>query len=306
MGRERLPVLVAGVRGERLRVPALERGAALDAVDRLRDRGRRRGHGQLGEGVPRSRLEPVVLAGRMRGKGLLEARMPVAAAAQVGVRGAHHVAQRIGPVRGDHLDPLGVGAVAHELLQGPVEGIRGQPLGLELLQHPEVRVDPGAERVRAQHARAEPMDRGDPRALRRARLLPAPQLEEAAPHAGPHLRGRLLGEGDREYRLDAHLVLGHRPHEALHEHRGLAGAGARAHEQRAVAALHGALLLRSQLRHRSLLQIEGYLQPPFQSQRSGSEQISPLRMRASVSRMRSSAQSSLARKASGSRRSLSK
>ena len=89
-----------------------------------------------------------------------------------------------------------------------------------------------------------------------------------------------------------------RPHEALHQHGRLAGARAGAHEQRAVAALDRALLLRRQLAHRSLLQIEGYLQPPFQSQLSGREQISPLRMRASVSRMRSSAQSSFARKAS--------
>jgi hypothetical protein len=198
VGGECLPVLLAGVRGEHLRVPALERGAALDAFDRLRDRGRRRGYGKLGQGVPRGRLEPLVLAGRMRGKSLLEARMPPAAAAQVGVRGPHHVAQRIRPVGRDHLDPLGVGAVAHELLQGSVEGIRGQPLRLELLKHPEVRIDPGAERVRAQHPRTEPMDGRNPGALRRARLLPAPQLEEAPPHAGPHLRGRLLGEGDRE------------------------------------------------------------------------------------------------------------
>ena len=35
----------------------------------------------------------------------------------------------------------------------------------------------------------------------------------------------------------ADAVVQHRPHEALHEHRGLAGARAGAHEQRAVAAL---------------------------------------------------------------------
>ena len=96
----------------------------------------------------------------------------------------------------------------------------------------------------------------------------------------------------------------HGQHEALHQHGCLAGARTGPHEQGAVPALDRAALLRGQLPHRSLLQIDGYLQPPFQSQLSGWEQISPLRMRASVARIRSSAQSSFARNSSASSRSL--
>src|SRR5215210_504448 len=160
--------------------------------------------------------------------------------------------------------------------------------------------------MRPQHARAESVDRGDPRALGGARLLAAPELEEAAAHPDPHLGGGLLGEGDREYRIHPHPVLRHGPHEPLHEHGGLAGAGSRPHQQRAVAAIHSALLLGRQLAHRSLLQIEGYLQPPFQSHESGREQIAPPRIRASVSWMRPSAHSSFSRNSSALRRSLAK
>ena len=60
-------------------------------------------------------------------------------------------------------------------------------------------------------------------------------------------------------RLDRHVVLDHRAHEALHEHGRLAGAGPGAHHQRAVAALDRPLLLRGQAggAHASHRQIEG-------------------------------------------------
>ena len=64
-------------------------------------------------------------------------------------------------------------------------------------------------------------------------------------------------------------VLDHRLDEALDQHGRLAGAGAGPHQQRAVAPLDCPALLRRQLPHRSLLHIDGYLQPPFQSHAVG-------------------------------------
>ena len=83
---------------------------------------------QLGERVTCCGLEPLVLAGRARWERLLQARMALAAAAQVRVRGPHHVPQRVRFVRRDHLDAVGIRPLAHELLEGSVERIRGEPL----------------------------------------------------------------------------------------------------------------------------------------------------------------------------------
>ena len=54
----------------------------------------------------------------------------------------------------------------------------------------------------------------------RASLAPA-ELEKRAADALAHLRGRLLGERDREDALDGHAVVDHRAHEALDQHGGL-------------------------------------------------------------------------------------
>ncbi len=172
------------------------------------------------------------------------------------VGGAHHVAQAVGSVGGDELDPLGQ-VLGHEVLERTVERVDREPLGLELVEDAEVGVDPGAESVGPQQTGAEPVDRRDPGVLGGARLLAQPELQEAPPDAHPHLRGGLLGEGDREDRLHRHVVVGDGSHEALDEHRGLAGAGAGADEERPVSPLDCPLLLGGQLAHPSLLQIEG-------------------------------------------------
>jgi hypothetical protein len=69
----------------------------------------------------------------MRRQRHLEPRTPLTAAAQMRVGGAHHVAQAVGRVRRDHLDPLGHRAVAHKLLERTVEGLCGEPLRLEFV-----------------------------------------------------------------------------------------------------------------------------------------------------------------------------
>jgi hypothetical protein len=315
VGAESVAVLHACVRAERLGVAAdrevpevcrigqLARGYALDQPERaleLPDRaldGHAAAGAQLGQRRPCGGLEPGRrLRGRRHGQ-RLEPRPPLALAAQARVRGADHLADLVGGVRGDQLEPLGVGA--HELLERRVERVGADPLRLQLVEHAEVGVDAGAERVGAQHARAEAVDRRDPGPLGSAGVGAPAQLDEAIAHARLHLGRRLLGERDRQHRLDRRAVLDHGAHEALDKHGRLARARAGAHDQRAVPAGDGALLLGGERGHPSHLQIDGYEQPPFQAHWSGSQPSSPPRMRASVSRTWARAQSSFARNSSG-------
>ena len=250
---------IVGV-GQLARRRPLEHGrAALESLDGRGDALSRSGPGQLGERGAHGGLEPFGLARDARRLRLLEARAASAAAAQSRVGGADHVAQAVGRVGRDHLEALGLLALAHEGPEGAVEGVGGDALGLELVEHAEVRVDARAERVSAQHARAEAVDRRDPGRLGGAGVGAPAEIEKAPAHARPHLGRGLLGEGDGEDGVDCHAVLDHRLDEALHEHGGLAGAGPGTHHQRAVPALDGPGLLRGQAggAHVSHRQIEG-------------------------------------------------
>ena len=209
--------------------------------------------GQRGGRQPRRLGRPVGRLGRQ-----LHPRVADAAAALPGEGGAHHVAQAVGRV-GGHLLQVVAGGLAQEVLDRAVEGVEAQALGLQLVQHPVLGVDPGAQRVGAKHARAEAVDGGDPGSLGGAGLVAHVELHQPLAHPLLHLGRGLLGEGDREDPLHLHLVLAHRLHEALHEHRCLAGARPGAHQQRHVAALDRGLLLGGELgRHQSSdRQIEG-------------------------------------------------
>ena len=147
-------------------------------------------------------LEPLGLARDARRLRLLQARAASAAAAQSRVGGADHVAQAVGRVGRDHLEALGLLALAHEGPEGAVEGVGGDALRLELVEHAEVRVDARAERVSAQHARAEAVDRRDPGRLGGAGVGAPAEIEKAPAHARPHLGRGLLGEGDGEDGVD--------------------------------------------------------------------------------------------------------
>jgi hypothetical protein len=179
----------------------------------------------------------------------------------VRIRRAHHVAQAVGRVRRDQLQPVGTLAIGgtgrrEELLERPVEGVHRDPLRLETVEHVVVGVDAGRQGMRAQQPAAEAVDGGDRGSLSRARVVAAPELEETRAHPLPHLGGGLVGERDREHALDGNLVVHHRPHEALDEHRGLPGAGPGPHQERPVAAVHDALLLGCEA-HRSHRQSDG-------------------------------------------------
>ena len=159
-----------------------------------------------------------------------------AAAAQVRVRGADHVAQPVGPVGGGEVEPLGRRRRCAQILERAVEGVgasRSASASSSTLNAGRARRRAGARAAaRAQKPWIVPIQA--PR--RRARPRRA-QLEEAPPHALAQLARGLLGEREREDRVHRDAVVEHRLHEALDHHRGLAGAGVGGKQQRAVAAL---------------------------------------------------------------------
>ena len=166
---------------------------------------------------------------------------PLAAASQRRVQRDDGVTQRAGPEVGDQADHAGVGR--RQLLQGVFERERLQRLGLVAVEDREARIQAGRERARAEHPRAEPVDRRDERTLGRARLLGRAELVQARPDPVAQLRGGLLGERDREDRGHRDPVLEHGPRESLDQHRGLAAAGAGVEQQVAAAPVDRSPLL---------------------------------------------------------------
>ena len=236
---------------------------------------------QRGGGRGRQRLQ--LARGPGRGH-LRQPRAALALAAQVPVGGAHHVGQLVRRVRRQQRQAARVLAGAHEIAERLVEGVDGQPLGLERVQHPELGIQAGGEGVRAQHPRAETVDGGDPGGLGLARVLLLPQLQEPRSHAARQLRRGLLGEGDGQHRVDRAPVLEHRLDEPLDQHGRLARPGPGADQDRAVTAPDGPRLLIGELgrAHVSTRQIDGCEQPPRHAQLSGHETRSPPRMRVAV------------------------
>ncbi len=150
--------------------------------------GQRRGAGPLELAAQRVEVR--------RGGERRQPRPALAARAQLRVDLEDRAPQATGAVGGDQLDRAGVGPT--ELLERRVEGDVGEPFGVLLVEHRELRVEPGVERVRAQQPRAEGVDRRDPGALGGARRVVGAELAQA--HADPlaQLGRRLLGERDRE------------------------------------------------------------------------------------------------------------
>ena len=167
---------------------------------------------------------------------------------------------------------------------------------------------PASNGMRLQQAVAEAVDRRDPRAVELAREIVAPELGEPLPDSSAQLTGRPLGVRDREHRVDRQAAIADRSHEALDEHRRLAGAGARGDEdeparvdRRELLVVRGAGLLdhghdraTRHIDHRS--HQVGHGKPPF-----GSCRTSPERMRSTKWTACSFARSVCAQKASSSR-----
>jgi hypothetical protein len=182
--------------------------------------------------------------------GLRQCGPALAAPPHLGVHETNRLSKAIGPVGGDQRDAVGAARAADELLEGRVEGVGGDALGLVLGQHAVLGVQPRAQGFGPQQARAEAVNRRYPGGVDGARVVALTRLEEAGADALAQLGGCLLGEGDREHPVDARPVLDHGANEPLDEDARLAAAGARVDEQRPVSALDRLALLRSQLGRR--------------------------------------------------------
>ena len=149
----------------------------------------------------------------------------------------------IAGVRGHEVVPArliaGVERVLHRL--------PGKHAALLLVRDAEGRVEPERMEVLAQQIAAEAVQRGDARAGERRHLTGKLRLllrrgAQGLADAQAHFARSGVGKGDHEHAVDR-AALAHEPHDALHEHGGLAGARRRADDEAVAAVLYGLLLL---------------------------------------------------------------
>ncbi len=189
-----------------------------------------------------------------------------------------------------------------EQSQSGFERLAADDPALALVEHAEARVEPGREWMRLQEPQAEAVDRGDPGAVEGAREVVPAELGESRPDPAAELACRALGVGDHEQGLDVEPAVADRLHEALDEHRRLAGAGARGDEDATPSRNRRLLLLVCQLAHARLIRHirqrshQAGHSPPF-----GSCRTSPSWIRCASPRARSRAPSTRPQKASSSR-----
>ncbi len=166
-----------------------------------------------------------------------------------------HLAQTDGAVRREEPPALGLVGRA-ESLERRRECLRLEDERLRLVQHAERGVDAGGQRIRAEHAPAEAVDRGDPGSVELEREVGAAPLEQGGADAGAQLAGGPLRVRDHEDGVDIEPVLHDGPDESLHEHGGLARARSRRDEDVPVRFDRCALLVVGERRHgRGFLQI---------------------------------------------------
>jgi hypothetical protein len=180
---------------------------------------------------------------RGRRRALIRDRQPQrgSARAQRVVRGQHEVPQAR-PVRGRQIDRGPAEGRDPGLQRALVRGGGDPPRG-GLLEHREARIQPGGQRPRPQHARAEAVDRPDPRGVDGAGVLVLAEVGQPLASALAQLAGGLLREREREDRADRHLVEQHGLDESLDHHGGLARAGVGGEQRGARPVLdRGALL----------------------------------------------------------------
>ena len=215
-----------------------------------------------------------------------------------------HAAEPGRAVRREQLPAIGLLGRA-EALQRDGERLRLEHEGLWLVEHAEGGVDARRQRVRAEEAPAEAVDRGDPGAVELERQVRPAALEEPRADAGAKLARRALGVRDDEERLDVQPVVDHRGHEPLDEHGGLARPCAGRDEDGSPRVDRGLLLLvrpRAERRHaRSLRQIRHRSHQCGHSPPCGSCTTSPCRMRSTSPTAVARAASTAASNSSGSR-----
>ena len=153
-----------------------------------------------------------------------------------------HLTEPHRAVRRQELPAVGLVGRA-EALERRLERLRLEHERLGLVEHAERRVDPRRERVRAQHAAAEPVNGRHPGAVELEGEVGPPALDQPGPDPSPELARGALRVGDHEQRADVEPLVDDRADEALDEHRRLAGARAGGHEDGAGRLDRGALLL---------------------------------------------------------------
>ena len=102
----------------------------------------------------------------------------------------------------------------------------------------EVRLEPGELGMAAEDPGGDGMEGAEPE--------PGGGASHQSLHAADHFARRLVGEGDREHLSGPGAAGGENVGKARGEHAGLAGAGAREHEQRTVERFRRPALLRIQ------------------------------------------------------------
>ncbi len=207
-------------------------------------------------------------------------------------------------VRGEQ--PQTVGAtIRHELAERLGEGLGPDDPRLALVEDPEARVEPGLERVRAQQARAEAVDRRDPGAVDLACEIAPPELTESLADSLLQLPGGSFRVRDHENRSRPETAIARRANVSLDEHRRLARPSTGRDEDDA-GLLDCRELLGIDRRRRAhgrstrhIAQLLHHAGHP--SVQRGSWRTSPARIRPTAPRARSTAWSTVPQNASSSR-----
>ena len=175
-----------------------------------------------------------------------QARVPLPAAAQLGVEVLDHRTRFVDPVGRQQVDRLL--AACHEAGERVFVGTAPQPCRAGGVEDREIGVEPRGQRVGAQQAGAEAVEGADEGSLGVPRLLAPAQLEQALAHARAQLARGALGERDREHGRRGDAVVADGLDEALDEHRGLPAPGRGREQDRPVALSDGPALLGRELR----------------------------------------------------------
>ena len=194
------------------------------------------------------------------------------------VDAGEHPPEAVRAVRREQAEAVRLAAGA-ELGERLLERLAPEHRRLRVVELAEARVEAGGERIRLEQAEAEAVDRRDPRAVELAREIVAAAARKLRADARAQLAGRAPRVRDDEDRVDVEALVARRAHEALDEHRRLAGARAGGDEDLA-RRLDGGELLRVELVHaRSTLHIGHRSHHAGQSPPRGSCSTSPVRMR---------------------------
>ena len=218
--------------------------------------------------------------------------------AQAVMDAREHPAQPLRPVRGEEAHSLRPARldVAGECLR---ECLRAQDRGLALVEHTEAWVEAGLERMRAQQAVAEAVDRRDPAAVEVACEIVALRLHEPLPDPRAQLAGRTLRVRDDEDVVDAQPALADGLHKPLDEHRRLARPGAGRDEDHARLLDRRNLLVGGSRPHECrILHIVQREHQRGHSPPRGSVRTSPACIRSTARRARACASSTWCQKSS--------